>query len=418
MLKDLDLQLRELPAARPPAVVLGSLHLVRVFGLAGIPTVVGSCDPRELAFASRYCKLAVPLPPLSQAENAVRMLERVGESLTARFGRRIPLACGNDDFLRLVYAHRERFERHFAMLLNDRGIGEILLDKDSFARFARERELPVPKAFEWDGEGESALGSARQAVVAKPAIKVEWSSSPMLAALFGGESKALIFESGAAARADANVARHHRQLVFQEYIPGDDAQLWCFDGIADAHGAILAGYSGRKLRTFPPLTGETSHIELVHDVALHRAAREIAARIPLKGIFNLDFKNDPRDGSWRLLEVNARHNFWLYLAARNGLNLAEDLHDYLWRGVPPVERVPRERWCWLDFGLDRAACRALVKSGELSIWRWALSLARPTVYSVWAWSDLRPMARLWANRLRGKVRRESARLRQRWFKPT
>ena len=239
----------------------------------------------------------------------------------------------------------------------------------------------------------------------------------MLASLFGGDSKALIFETGAAAHADPNVARHHRQLVFQEYIPGDDAQLWCFDGIADSRGTLLAGYSGRKLRTFPPLTGESCHIEMVHDEALHRVAREIAARIPLKGIFNLDFKKDPRDGSLRLLEVNARHNFWLYLAARNGVNLAEALHEFLWRGVLPIGRVPRERWCWLDFRLDRAACRALVTAGKLSVGQWALSLFRPTVYSVWALSDPMPLGRLWADRVLGKGRREFARLRQGLLKP-
>jgi D-aspartate ligase len=413
---DLDQKLANLPDSPVPGVLLGSLHLVRVFGLAGIPTVVASCDAREIAFASRHCNVAVHLPPLSEPDRALRLLERIGARLAERFGRRIPLAFGNDDFLRLIYANRARLERHFAMLLNDPEIGEALLDKDRFALFASERGLPVPKTYAWDAEGANALISADHPVVAKPAVKFEWSSSPMLATLFGGAKKALIFENGRVARADGGLARHHEQLVFQEYIPGDDANLWCFDGIADARGTLLTGYSGRKLRTFPPLTGESSYIELLHDEALHDVARDVVARVPLKGIFNLDFKKDPRSGRFRLLEVNARHNFWLYLAARNGVNLAADFHEYVLRGTLPLKRTPRQMWRWIDFALDRRACRALVHDRELSYWRWALSLARPTVYSVFAWSDPMPLASVWMYRARAKLARGSGRLRQRFFK--
>ncbi len=243
-------------------------------------------------------------------------------------------------------------------------------------------------------------GAHRGPVLVKPRVKVDWYDSPLRARLFDGAAKARIFESGAAAAADAAVARYHDQLLFQEYIPGGDEALWSFHGIADDHGRVLAAFVGRKIRTHPPLTGESAYIELAHEPSLEEAGRSIAARIPLKGVFKMDFKRDARDASWRLLEVNARFNLWHYLGAANSLNLPQVTYDYLVDGVVPAPLVPRRRYRWLALELDFRAYRILAARGELTAGRWLRSiLGARKVYNVFAWHDPGPWLSFWGRRL-------------------
>ena len=369
-----------------------------------MPVIVASSDPAEPAFASRYCAARLLMPPLSDADAAAAALERAA----ARFGAPLPLLFGNDDALRFVYARRERLQRSFLMLLNDPPVGEALIDKEAFARFAVERGLHAPRTYAWH-----ELGSVPGPVLVKPRVKFDWDASPVLAQLLGGAGKAVVRASGAATVADEVVARFHEQLLFQEFIPGGDEALWCFDGVADERGTLLACYVGRKIRSYPPRTGDATYIELVHDDAAIAAGREVAERAGLKGIFNIDFKRDPRDGAFRVLEINARYNFWLHLGARNGLNLTRVMVDYLVAQKHPLDTRYSTTYRWIDPELDFRSYRQLARSGELTFARWAASvLFARKIYSVFSWSDPAPFLQAVRERIAGRWLRGTQRLRR------
>jgi len=408
------------PSRRPyppvPVLLLGGVNLVRTLGLAGIPAIVATADPGEPALASRHCREHVLLPPLSEA-NACGALELLGERLHARYGARLPLMYGSDDALALVHAHRERLERHFRLLLCDAEIAHALIDKDRFQRLAAARALPVPRELQWEGCGPGSVAGATGPVLAKPRTKVDWHDCALHARLFGESGKARIFASGAEALADRLVAMHREQLTFQEWIPGGDEALWSYHGVADEQGHLLASFIGRKIRTDPPLTGESAFIELAHDDSLAALGAEIAARLPLKGVFKMDLKRDPRDGRWYLLEINARYNLWNHLGAKNGVNLMEAAYRYLLEGARPQPARAGTTYRWLAFDGDRRAFRALHARGELTLRDWIASLAESRlVYNVFAWDDPGPWLRLWAVRIARRVnrgpRRVAAALRQ------
>ena len=160
----------------------------------------------------------------------------------------------------------------------------------------------------------------------------------------------------------------------------------------------------------------STYLELAHHEELAALGRAVALRLPLRGVFKMDFKRDARSGRFRLLEVNARYNLWHYLGARNGVNLPRVAYDYLMHGHrPATERARyRVRHRWLSARLDWRAFRVLASRGELGFWRWIASLARsPKVYDVFAWTDPGPLARSAATRLK-RMPRASLRL-WRWL---
>jgi D-aspartate ligase len=405
--------LSRVPPGRVPVVLLGGVNLVRTLGMAGIPAVVASADPDEPAFASRYCTARFLLPPLDHPQAIDRLIE-IGERLRDAGGQRVPLMYGSDDALELIYAHRERLERHFRFLVTDPAIAEALIAKDRFQSMAMLRGLPVPRELLWDGDGPGSLAGAAREVLVKPRVKVDWHDSVVHARVFNGDSKARIYANGAAVLADPAVALFRDQLTFQEYIPGGDAALWSFHGYADEAGALLASFIGRKIRTDPPLTGESAFIELAHDDSLAALGRDIAARLPLKGAFKMDFKRDPRDGRWYILEINARYNLWHYLGAVNGVNLMAVAYGYLLGHQRRMTTRARTTRRWLSLENDWRAFRVLRARGELGLMGWLGSiLLSRNVYNLFAWRDPGPWLRFWSRRVARRVNRGSGRVAER-----
>jgi predicted ATP-grasp superfamily ATP-dependent carboligase len=384
---------------RVPALLLGGVNLVRALGLAGIPVIVASADEDEPAFASRYCAAKCLLPPLNHPEAGVDAIVTIGDRLSSMYGRRVPLFYGSDDYLKLLYAHRERLERYFLLMLNEPAVGAALLTKDDFETFARSLGLPVPTAMEWDGSGAEGVAGHAGPVVVKPSHKDGWTDSPLRKLAFG-RAKALVFANGAQAAGDPVLAPFRDQLTCQPYVAGDDRCNWSYHGFADEKSQVIEWFVGRKLRTNPPDNGESAYIELAANDDLRALGEELVKRMQLKGIFKMDFKRDARTGEWFLLEVNARFNLWHYVGAANGVNLMRTAYDFLLNGTRAVSTGARR--CdirWLSLQLDWRAFRALRAEGKLGVLRWLASIVfARKVYNVFSWSDPGPWLSLWRRR--------------------
>ncbi|HSS28760.1 MAG TPA: ATP-grasp domain-containing protein [Usitatibacter sp.] len=382
------------------------MNLIRCLGLAGIPTVVATPDPEEPALASRHCTEAVLLPSFDRADAAVAALERLGERLLAEKGAPAALLYGSDDALDLVYPHRERLSRVYRLLLNDPGVAEALLEKDRFQSFAEARGLPVPRSIAWE-----ALASHEGPVVVKPSAKSDWHASTLKKQVFG-DAKALVFDSGALAAAHEGVAAHRGELTCQEYVRGDDTCVWSYHAVADEAGAVLDSFIGRKIRTHPPGAGESAFIEMARDEELREMAARIAAQVPLKGVFKMDFKRDARSGRWYLLEINARCNLWHYLGAANGVNLPAVACEYMTRGTrPAVPSRYRTARRWLSLELDAKAFLQLRREGSLGLGAWLSSiLFSRNIYNVFAWRDPGPWLRFWRLRITRTAARGTERI--------
>ena len=388
-----------------PVVLLGGLALVRALGLARIPVLIACVERDAPATASRYCAGTIALPPFdadaASRRAAVEALIGAGRELRARHGAPAPLFYGDDERLALVQEYRAELAPHFALLLNEPALADALLDKRAFQALAERAGLPVPRRIE-----AQRLQAERFPVLVKPQLKTAWERSSVNLQLFGGAGKARVFASGAEAAADPLVRRLAGQLAFQEYIPGGDEAIWSFHGFAAPDGEILAWFVGRKIRTYPELTGDSAYLRLAHDDAVAALGFELAERLRLAGVFKMDFKRSAASGRLYLLEINARFNLWHYLGARNGVNLTQVAYEFLTAGRRPQPAAARTRWRWLALRKDWRAYQELSARGRLNFARWLLSLAYvPKVYETFAWTDPMPFLRFWNARLRSAAAR-------------
>jgi predicted ATP-grasp superfamily ATP-dependent carboligase len=401
----LDVALHLLDRERPPVMLWGGLSLLRSLRLASVSVVLATSDPADPALRSRHVAGICHLPaPDADERTLVEALVQAGARLHEGLGRRVPLFYGNDEQLSLVYGHREELERHYLLNLNDPALGLALLEKDRFEALARRHGLPVPRSWPM-GDGGHALAEAGGPKVVKPRRKTHFEESALRRAVFSGHGKALVFRDGAELLARLPAA-HAGEVSVQDYVPGPDQRLVSFHGYADETGRVLAWFVGRKIRSFPAHTGESSFLELVRDDALARLGLDVAARLGLKGIFKMDFKQDERDGAYYLLEINARFSLWNYLGAANGVNLPAVAYDHLVHGKTAAPAPYATRYRWLKLALDWKAFRELRAAGELTAAQWLRSVVRsPAVYHCFDWTDPAPLVAVWGRRASRLLRR-------------
>lgn len=381
-----------------PVVLLGGLNVVRALGLAGIPVIIASSARCTPSMASRYCSGVIELPPIADREGVVEALLRAAP----RFGERAPLFYDNDDRLALVQDYRAALAPHYGLLLNERELADALLEKSRFQEFAERHGLPVPRRIEWQ-----ALAAERGPVLVKPKTRTAWDHSSIRLQLFGGAGKARIFANGAQAHADPLAAQLAAQLSFQEYVPGGDDAIWSLHGFAAPGGELLEWFVGRKIRTYPALTGDSSYLRLARDERLVALGREIAQRIGLTGIFKMDFKRSTTSGRYYLLEINTRFNLWHYLGACSGVNLPRVAYDFLTKAERPLHTEARTDHRWLCLHYDWRAFKEARRRGSLTLAAWLASLAHlPMIYDLFSWSDPKPFLRHWAAKLRSALTRK------------
>jgi D-aspartate ligase len=203
------------------------------------------------------------------------------------------------------------------------------------------------------------------------------------------------------------------QMMLQEYIPGAPTNHYFIDGFVDRDGVARALFARRRLRMSPPDFGNST---LMISVAVSDAGDASAtletlfADIGYRGIFSAEFKRDPRNAVFNLIEVNARPWWYVEFAARCGVNVCKlAIRDALGEPVETISEYAVGRRCVFPY-YDLQPVRAELSAGRLGLLGWGRSWLG-AYQPVFRWSDPLPavgeVAALIGERLRrvGKQRR-------------
>ncbi len=194
------------------------------------------------------------------------------------------------------------------------------------------------------------------------------------------------------------LADERTTFVLQEFITGPPTCHYFVDGFVDRHGEVRARFARRRIRVNPPDVGNSSAMVSIPlgEVAPAVASLDrILADLHYRGVFSAEFKRDPRDGVFKLLEINARPWWYIGFATACGVNVAAMAYwDALDHDVPTVTDYRVGRWCVFhrmdiqpglaDLRAGRLTAPALVKT-------WLLA-----EHPVFALNDLGPTAHMLA----------------------
>lgn len=181
------------------------------------------------------------------------------------------------------------------------------------------------------------------------------------------------------------------EVMVQELIPGGGEAQFSF-GAACLEGRPLGSIVARRSRQYPVAFGRSSSfVETIEAPEVERDARRLLEAIGYTGVVEVEFKRDPRNGRFKVLDINPRLWTWFTLGARAGVDFPY-LGFQIAHGERPAEARARPGARWVRMATDVLAAKTLIREGRLAPGAYLRSLRPPIEYAVFAKDDPRPLA--------------------------
>jgi predicted ATP-grasp superfamily ATP-dependent carboligase len=327
----------------PPAVVadvgwVNGLAAIRQLAHAGVPVVAVDHRAGALGFHSRHA-LGVRSPdPVKDPKGFLAFLAELGDAL----GRPAPIFPTHDDYVNAIAAGAAELGDRFLYPFPPWEVLEPIQSKRFQVEQAVRLGIPAPRtAYEPTGDLDFP-------VLVKPSDPVGFRRTFGLQS-FRCETRAELDEA-------FERARPYDPLI-QELIPGGDDELYSLGSYLTADGEFLGTFCGRKLRQTPPGVGSGRVCEAVWVDEVVEQGRAYLLGLGCYGLSQVEFKRDPRDGVYKLMEVNPRLWQWHGLSAACGVDFPRIAYwDLLGARLPPATtNGVRKRWAVTLLGGTRPA---------------------------------------------------------------
>jgi predicted ATP-grasp superfamily ATP-dependent carboligase len=383
----------------PAAIILGgstnAVSIARSLGRRGIRVFVSVADERHALF-SRYCTKRFPYKRDAEAAGFWRQL-LLGPDAATLHGS-VLLPC-NDEAVTFVARTREELRHHYILDDSVPDLQLAMIDKRRTLTLAQEVNVDAPRFWMVDGAAdlEAVLGDLRYPLIVKPLL------SHLFQAKFGRK----YFNAGNAVEVRAALERVWAaglRAMICEWIPGPDSLLSSYYTYIDRDDKPLFHFTKKVIRRFPKNEGLTSYHITDWDPEVAAEGLRFLAGIKFRGLANVEFKRDLRDGRLKLVECNVRFTAPQELFVRCGLDTASIVYNHLvGLPLPPTHSYRTDVRLWHPIR-DFWAFRQLHRLNELTLGEWIKSIAHWQALPYFQWTDpmptLMPAARSVARRLR------------------
>jgi predicted ATP-grasp superfamily ATP-dependent carboligase len=376
----------------PAAFILGAdrghgLAMTRSLGRRGIP-VVTLGTPGTPGMKSRF-GFPVSIAGLSDGE-LIPLLLRLGDKLPVR-GVLLPTG---DLHVVLLSRHEEALSRYFRFALAARDTLEVLADKRQQYAFAARCGIPIPRTLA--PEGIEDLGRVADEIgfpcVIKPAFSQLWAQHQASHGFRGLPKIAIVASQEGLLREYVRMTAGKLNVVIQEWIEGEASALYAVYAYCPIEGEPSMVFVRRELRDWPVDCGSGCYSTGVLDPEAEALGRAFFARARFRGIANIEFKRDARDGQLKLMEFNVRGASQLALAIDSGVDIPFAAYSDL-VGAPGADGIPkpmREGVRWIDLGRDVLSAFEHRRRGGAGLGRWVRDVLRARSHAFFAADDLRP----------------------------
>jgi D-aspartate ligase len=366
------------------ALVVGGDHLglaiARSLGRRNIPVVIVD-DQHPISYYSRFTKKVIRVKDLRDPVKTVDSILEIGHRLGLRDWVLYPT---RDETVMAFSLYRDRLQEFFRVTTPKWETTRQAWDKTNTYKLAETLGIPAPRTWSVQSPEELAQFYSRLPLAVKPAIKENFFYATGAKAWRAETPEELqeLFKT-AVQKVPAS------EILLQEIIPGNGyCQLsYCvFFRDGEAHSSLAA----RRLRQHPREFGraatyvETDELPEVEELSLR-----FLRAIDFYGLAEVEFKQDPRDGQLKLLDVNARAWGFHGLGQAVGVDFPYLLFaDQLGYPIEPSRGKPKVGW--LRVLTDVPTAMKDLLQGYLSPAAYFRSLWRTRYLSVFSWDDPLP----------------------------
>ncbi|CAM03190.1 putative ATP-grasp superfamily ATP-dependent carboligase [Saccharopolyspora erythraea NRRL 2338] len=359
----------------------GGLGLIRSLGRAGVPMYAVQEHRYAPAAHSRYVRGHwVWRPDAQDVDGVLRGLRGIAE----RIGRTAVLFPTDDAGAIFLAEHGNSLREWFSFPQPPHDLPRLLAGKYTMYRLCQALGVPCAQATMVGSPDEAGEFADRFGFPVVVKLPTPWRNGA------GRRSTTIVHDR--AELAELCRLPGDQRLMLQEYLPGGIGHDWFFHGYCDAEARCTASFVGTKERSYPAHAGLTSLGRWAENAELHRHATDLLHRLDFRGIVDLDFRWDARDGQYKLLDFNPRLGAQFRLFEDSaGVDVALAAYlDLTGQATPAGTSVPGRRFLVENY--DPIAALRYWRDGRLGLRSWADSVRAVDETAWYARDDLTPFA--------------------------
>jgi len=369
----------------PGAIVLGAdyrgLGVVRSLGRHGIPVWVLKGNEHALATHSKYVRRSLPAPKGDPEAQLKFFLDLSKENGLQRW----VLFPTDDETVSFISRYHEEFSQAYRVVTPAWESLEWAINKAKMHQLATRLGVAQPWTICPGSVEELAATDCPFPAILKPAVKDVVNPFAPAKALRVENRETLL-----RAYAEAVKVIPSSVLMVQEIIPGGGENQFSYTTLCSG-GKPLVFLTANRRRQFPMDFGRAStYVETIEDPGLLEPSVHLLEALKLDGLVEIEYKRDPRDGSFKLLDINPRVWGWHSLCQRAGV----DYPYLLWlllnnEPLPEVTARTGVRWVRISSDLPSAVREML--HGRLSLKSYVTSFfGGPLEEAIMARDDIWP----------------------------
>jgi D-aspartate ligase len=363
------------------ALVVGGDHpglgIARSLGRRGIPVYILE-DQHSISSFSRYASRVIRVKDLLDERKTVDAVLEVGH----RFGLQgWVLFPTRDETVAAFSRYRNELTGFFRVTTPDWETVKWAWDKKNTYDLAVRLSMPVPQTWNPRTPAELSALHDRLPLAIKPAIKENF--------FYATKAKAW--------RANTIEELHHffekagrqikpEEIMVQEIIPGDGRRQFSYCAFY-RDGKVHSSMVARRGRQHPREFGRAAtYVESIELPEIEELSDRFLKAINYYGLVELEYKQDPRDEQYKLLDVNARAWGFHSLGAAAGVDFPYLL--YADQTGQPIEPSRGKAGVgWLRLVTDVPTVLSELVHGQFELGSYWNSLRRTRVESVFSPED-------------------------------
>jgi D-aspartate ligase len=365
-------------------VIVGGEHpglgIARSLACRGIPVCVID-DQYSVAQFSRYVDRFVRVKDLLDEQKTIDSVMETGRRFNLTGWVLIPT---RDETVACFSRHRDQLAQFFRVSTAPWGTVRWAWDKKNTYDLAAELGIPIPRTFNPRNEQELAELYELLPLAVKPAVKEHFFYATGAKAWRAETPEQLVrlFR-----KASQQICRE--EVLIQEIIPGDGRQQYSYCSFF-CDGQAQSTLVAKRLRQHPREFGRAAtYVETTEHPEVEELAERFLKAINYRGLVEVEFKQDPRDGKLKLLDVNARAWGFHSIGVPAGVDFAYLLYaDQL--GKSPQRGKARAGVGWIRMVTDIPTAFLDLCAGELNWNSYWSSLRNTRMESVFCLKDPLP----------------------------
>lgn len=294
------------------------LSNTRSLGESGIQVIV--VDTKNcIARYSKYCKGFFKCPPFNNNGLADFLINLAQEKQLKGW----LLLPSNDHAVITISRNKNRLEKYFKVCTADFKIIENIYDKSRLLSLAQKINVPVPVTVSYF-DILSKTTELSYPLLIKGRFGLDFYKATGKKVFLVNSSKELFkrFESISKCIAEDKV-------IIQEVIPFNGLNRTISFTAFCENGEIKTYWIGEKLREHPFRFGTATFARSTYIEECYTQSIPLLKTLEYTGICEVEYIKDPRDKSYKLIEINARTWLWVGLAKDCGVDYAKMIYDYM-----------------------------------------------------------------------------------------